>query len=78
MNTLTLKELKAIARAIGWMEICLKQPIDGQTDADIAQERTLLKTAKAAKRKLNAAYKASRPKQALPVIPQPARVNGPS
>ena len=65
MNILTLKELKAIGRAIGWMEECLKQPIDGQTDADIAQEVEALKVAKAAKRKLNAAYKASRPKAAL-------------
>jgi hypothetical protein len=67
MNILTLKELKAIGRAIGWMELCLKEPIDGQTDADIAQERAALNTAKVAKRKLNAAYKASRPKAALGV-----------
>lgn len=68
MNILTLKELKAIGRAIGWMEECLKQPIDGQTDADIAQEVEALKVAKAAKRKLNAAYKASRPKAALEAV----------
>lgn len=63
---LKLNELKAIGRAIGWMELCLKQPIDGQTDADIAQEVELLKIAKAAKRKLNADYKASRPKKCHP------------
>lgn len=65
--TLTRKELKAIGAAIGWMADCLKQPVDetGQEAWDAEQEK--LRIAKAAYRKLNAAYKASRPKVGNPI-----------
>ena len=64
---LTRKELKAIGAAIGWMADCLKQLADeiGQEAWDREQEK--LRAAKAAYRRLNADYKASRPNAALGV-----------
>lgn len=60
-------ELKAIGSAIRWMESCLRLLSDDPNDAAaLANEREKLRVAKAAHRKLNADYKASRPKVAIP------------
>lgn len=61
------KELKAIGAAIGWMADCLNQPVDETGQAAWDKEREKLRIAKAAHRKLNAAYKSSRPKKGLPI-----------
>lgn len=67
MSILNRNELKAIGAAIRWMELCLKPPNDAEAEdpAAVDREREKLRIAKAAHRKLNAEYKASRPKRAL-------------
>ncbi len=57
-------ELKAIGAAIQWMDLCLRHPQEGDPPGALEAERERLKLARAAYRKLNADYKASRPKRA--------------
>lgn len=58
-TTLAKADTVALWYAVNWMELCLKQPPEPDTDtAATAAERERLRTAKRALRKVNAIRKA--------------------